>query len=374
MTNSGQLQKSVEDIASAHPEVEFALVLARTIDAVNADPEQLRSAVYELARHKLQQLSDEDPSEKARLMHALEVAIAGVESHSNNHLVGRLLGPTVPMSGPLLAPPTSGPLMIEDTSRPPVSSRRRRRPWHASMVLRFAAIVVFFLFTAGVFMIQRRGVALATFRYAVTHLGRTPPQPQTKTADVAPAAAAPAPQKPTRPLPTAYGVYAESGGRLFELQLLPGRAPDPRVAISAAITKPSETVLPDGRVRFIVFQREAPVGSGGAADVIEVRVIAQVKQATSFDPNGKPQVSGDDGWVIRNISFPYRAAPIKEDPQMYEIQPREPDAVLAPGRYALVEQDYAYDFTVAGTVTDKRQCLQRIAAANGTFYAACDKP
>ena len=82
-------------------------------------------------------------------------------------------------------------------------------------------------------------------------------------------------------------------------------------------------------------------------------MIAQVKQATSFDPNRKPVLSGEDGWVIRNISFPYRVAPIKEDRQMYEIQPRDSDTVLANGRYALVEGDYAYDFTVNGTVTDK---------------------
>ncbi|CCD91755.1 hypothetical protein BRAO375_1700026 [Bradyrhizobium sp. ORS 375] len=87
----------VKDVAAAHPEVEFALVLARTIDAVSGDPEQLRSAVYELARHKLQQLSADDPAEKARLMQALEVAIAGVETHVT-------AGPqTLPRQQPLLA-------------------------------------------------------------------------------------------------------------------------------------------------------------------------------------------------------------------------------------------------------------------------------
>src|ERR1700753_3605611 len=71
-------------IATEHPEVEFALVLARTIDSVTSDPEQLRSAVYELARKKLQELAHDDPSEKDRLMGALEVAIAGVEAHTKN--------------------------------------------------------------------------------------------------------------------------------------------------------------------------------------------------------------------------------------------------------------------------------------------------
>ena len=80
-------QPSTKEVASAHPEVEFALVLARTIDGLTKDPEQLRGAVYELAREKLLQLAHDDPSEKARLMGALEVAIVGVESHARQYPV-----------------------------------------------------------------------------------------------------------------------------------------------------------------------------------------------------------------------------------------------------------------------------------------------
>jgi hypothetical protein len=58
---------------------------------------------------------------------------------------------------------------------------------------------------------------------------------------------------------------------------------------------------------------------------------------------------------------------------MYEVKSKDPDASLSPGRYALVVKSQAYDFTVAGTVTDDRQCLTRLAAANGTFYSACQK-
>src|SRR5579862_5801032 len=199
--NSGQLQKSVQDVASAHPEVEFALVLARTIDAVKADPEQLRSAVYELARHKLLQLSDEDPAEKARLMHALEVAIAGVEAHTKDNLVGRLQGPTVPMNGPRLEPPAS-PLLVGRAAEasaplpPPPSlvDDKQERQWHASMPLRFAAIVVFFLAVAGIFAVQRRGVGLAGFRTAVAHIGR----PDVKSAESVQPAAPKVDQKPSR--------------------------------------------------------------------------------------------------------------------------------------------------------------------------------
>ena len=49
------------EAVKASDEVDFALVLSRTISSVIADPEQLRTTVYELARHKLhEQIADEN--------------------------------------------------------------------------------------------------------------------------------------------------------------------------------------------------------------------------------------------------------------------------------------------------------------------------
>ncbi|QOZ38216.1 hypothetical protein XH92_29950 [Bradyrhizobium sp. CCBAU 53421] len=363
--------------------MEFALVLARTIDSVSSDPQQLRSAVYELARQKLQQLAHEDPKEKQRLMQALEAAIEGVEAHTASNVFERFSVP------PARALPTfleaagaarriEGPPRI-DAEEAFVTTLDRaeapRRPrWSSSAPLRYVAMLGFFALVAAVVVLQQRGVSLAAARAMIAGTLAPVPAETRRPAVVAAvpaqavAAVAPAPQ---RPLPTAYGVYAESGGKLSELQLIQGRAPDPRIAISAAITRPSETTLPDGHLRFIVFRRE---GSSGASDPIDVRLIARVTRQTTFDATGKPVVTpGDDTWVIRNISIPFRAAPLKEDPQMFEIEPRD-DAPLSPGRYALILKAQAYDFTVEGAVTDKRHCLQRLAAANGVFYSECEKP
>ncbi|MGY4478128.1 hypothetical protein [Bradyrhizobium sp. USDA 3364] len=376
-------QRTVRDISPAHPEVEFALVLARTIDSVSSDPQQLRSAVYELARQKLQQLAHEDPSEKQRLMQALEVAIEGVEAHTRDNLFekfavrsGRALPAFLEAAG--AARRIEGPPRIDAeeafaTTLEPAELPRRPL-WSSSAPLRYVAMLALFGLIAAVVLLQQRGVSLAAARAMIAGtLAPSPAQPQKPAVVVAvPQPAVPAaPLAPKRPLPTAYGVYAESGGKLYELQLIQGRAPDPRIAISAAITKPSETTLPDGHLRFIVFRRE---GSSGASDPIDVRLIARVTQQTTFDATGKPVVSpGDDNWVIRNISIPFRAAPLMEDPQMFEVQPRD-DAPLSPGRYALILKAQAYDFTVEGAVTDKRHCLQRLAAANGVFYSECEKP
>ena len=58
---------------------------------------------------------------------------------------------------------------------------------------------------------------------------------------------------------------------------------------------------------------------------------------------------------------------------MYEVRNENPDNPLAPGRYALVLKGLAYDFSVAGSVTDSRQCLERVVADNGQFYTECKK-
>jgi len=50
-----------------------------------------------------------------------------------------------------------------------------------------------------------------------------------------------------------------------------------------------------------------------------------------------------------------------------------PHTPLPPGRYVLVLKGQAYDFSVAGLVTDPRQCLERLAATNGQFYSECRK-
>jgi len=384
--NSGPLQRSVGDIASAHPEVEFALVLARTIDSVQSDPEQLRSAIYELARQKLQQLSDDDPGEKERLMHALEVAIAGVEGHMKGAAIETFPVPSTTALLPGTGPQAIGSPIKGSDGAPGVGQRnryawdieslpvRKRSRWVASTAFGFFAMLVFFAVIAAGFVALRHGSDVASFRAAAAQIFARSKVEPTNVAQAAPQAqAAPAADSgPKRLLPTAYGVYAENGGKLYELTMLQGRAPDPRVAISAAILHPSDTALPDGRVKFVVFRSGV---DNGAADPIEVRLIARVKQGTSFDAAGKPVVSlEEDNWVIRNIAIPYRAAPIKDEPRMYEIEPRDAELELSPGRYALVIKGQAFDFTVNGTVTDKRHCLERIAAANGIFYSECANP
>jgi hypothetical protein len=112
-----------------------------------------------------------------------------------------------------------------------------------------------------------------------------------------------------------------------------------------------------------------------APERAEVRVVAQVVRAVTFDARGKPNFNPvSDAWNIRSISYELRVRPIAGHPEMLLVQSDKPDFVLSPGRYVLVVGDQGYDFTVAGKVTDLAQCLERTDAANGSFYSECQKP
>lgn len=74
--------------AAKLPTIDFSSVLARTIESIHDDPAQLRNAVYELARVKLQREAwQHNPPmnllEMRRLMLALETAIERVETLSS---------------------------------------------------------------------------------------------------------------------------------------------------------------------------------------------------------------------------------------------------------------------------------------------------
>jgi hypothetical protein len=177
------------------------------------------------------------------------------------------------------------------------------------------------------------------------------------------------PQSLPFPLPTVYGVYAISGGQLRELEALPGRVPDQRVFMSTPIRTLSHTVLPDGQIVFIVYRRDV---ASSAPERVTARVIAKIMRAMTFKVAGQASVGGvEDSWTIRNVSYELRVAPLSESSEMLMIRPENADFVFPAGRYGLVIKGQAYDFTVAGPITEAAQCLESVKASNGTFYSEC---
>jgi len=380
------------EAAGASPEVDFALVLSRMVDSLNADPKLLRTTVYELARHKLhEQVANEVPDEISRLNRALEVAIQGVETHFSRL---ELLPLEAHDGHPRLSPPAyqaiapkdaggvspvmldgdfDAPASFKHSHKPDRGEKSARRRWEFTAPWRHLTVLAVVMAVG--FAIQQRVNPLAMLRSNVGQgvvVSKPDSNPvQTAFEQVRLSQSETAAARAAGILPTTFGVYAVSGGKLYPLELLPRRAPNPRVAISPAIPTPSKTMLPDRNVKFIVFRRDSAIN---ALDRAEVRVIAKIAQSMKFDPAGKPIITkADDSWVIRNISYPYQTAPLKGQPDMYEVLGEDAEKPLEPGRYALILKGEAYDFSIAGEITDSRQCLESVAAVNGAFYAECQK-
>jgi hypothetical protein len=205
--------------------------------------------------------------------------------------------------------------------------------------------------------------------------GLSPQEKMVASPPVGPASApaptpAPAPAKPDPLRPTDYGIYAVGHDRLVELPLLPGKPPDIRVAVSAALKAPSPTMLQNGRPKFVVFRRDS---AANAADRAEVRILARVTREFSAEAAGKRPDDSEATWVIRNVSFPFRSSPLPDAPEMYELHSEDPELQLAPGRYALILRGQAYDFTVPGEITDPRHCIERVVLTTGVLYTDCKK-
>ncbi len=372
-------------------EVEFALILSRMINTVKEDPVQLRLSIYEFARARLQiDTSWAEEAERERFSAALETAIQGVEQFSARRDEKERLQPPTPspqigLGASPAEPPATSMVTIHQVNSAPKSVVLKEvyaRPEAESIaqaqtrvllstLARFAIGILLFGTVAGLAIYSQRTSLLGTSARA--------PSPATLVAK--PAIPDPAQQSLVTgavsqgalpfPLPTDYGVYALNDAKLSELNVLQEQVPDKRIAMSTPINQSSRTTLPDGKARFVVFRRDLV---GSAPDRIEVRVVARVVRALTFDAKGKASFTPvSDAWNIRNLSSEFRVRPISGNPEMLMVQAENPDFVLPAGRYVLVLKNQGYDFTVAGKVTDPSQCLERTDAANGTFYSDCQK-
>lgn len=366
-----ELEQTPGQAGDAHmTEVEFALVLSRIISSVSSDQDSLRQTVYDLARYKLsEQLhsSGLPASEELKAREALEVAIQGVEAFSRN----TELQLTVPL-GAAPEPLAISDLRVQterDSARTIWSDPASHESGSVATKRGIGSLAVIGR-TLAVLVCLVCGLLAVVYRDDLVRMGRRLQDANTdvvapKPADMVVSAE---PAKPTRLLPTDFGIYALSEDTLFELNPLPNKAQDARVAISPTMGLTKQPVLQDGYPKFIVYRREAALNIPERA---ELRIIAKVAHSITYDAAGKPVETPDDGWYIRNISFPYRVSPVKENAEMYEIQPENGGAALSPGRYGLVLKGQLYDFVIGGEVKDPRHCLERLTAKNGTFVSQC---
>jgi hypothetical protein len=384
-----------EKMVSPHAqEVEYALILSRLINTVKEDPAQLRLTIYDFARARLKlDTSWADESEQKRLMAALETAIQGVEEFTVRRDDKERLQPPPPAQiAPANPPPPATSMVAVHQVSPPkvtptkITTISSEAYWRSeqppifemqkrvllSTLTRFCLGILLFGAVAGLAVYKQPSSPSRTGGSpAALAVAKPITSPSIQDPALQWTAAASSNSLPF-PLPSDYGVYAVSNSGLSELYLLPEQVPDKRVAMSTPVSQSSRTTLPDGKAKFVVFRRDL---AGNAPERIDVRVVARVVRALSFDAKGKATFSPvSDAWNIRNISHEFRVRPIPGNPEMLLVQAANPDFSLPPGRYVLALRNQGYDFTVAGTVTDPAQCLERTDAANGEFYSDCQKP
>jgi hypothetical protein len=389
-------------LATNWPEVDLALILARTIDSIKTDPSQLRNTVYELARTKLLREASERGQPISilalpRLMLAFETAIERVERQASRQdelralrSIAQLVSPVDDANAPkrdqgdpVLVPDQTAWVrearVIPNCSAPArrvlLAQKRKRSLSGAAAVLRGATVAIVMAALCGIINKYSApfGIKALSGPNASTHaIQRSDPQESTLVPRLQSSVVQPQPQIPALPLPSVYGIYALSNGDLYELEALTGRVPDPRVFMSTPVQTPSRTVLPDGRIAFIVFRRDMTVS---APDRVAVRVIAKVTRGMTFNTAGRASTTSlDDQWAIRSTSYDLRVAPLSDNPEMLLLRPENTDFVFPAGRYGLVLKGQAFDLSVDGPITEPAQCLERVAAANGNFYSECRSP
>jgi hypothetical protein len=383
-------------VSSHAQEVECALILSQMINTVKEDPSQMRLAIYEFARARLKMdMSWAEEAERTRLSVALERAIEGVEEFSVRQdekerlqppapaaRIGYRTSPAEPSLTSMVAiqPVNSVPkgilrpkaAYLQDDAQPIIELQTRVLAWRPAWfwigMLLIGLVAGSAFYDSRIPILRAAANLLSPIGWQIAEPAKQPSiSVQTKQP---PGGAASSSSLPF-PLPSDYGVYAVSNTALSELQLLPEQVPDKRVAMSTPINQPSRTFLPDGKAKFVVFRRDL---AGNAPDRIDVRVVARVMRALTFDAKGKASFSPvSDAWNIRNVSYEFRVRPIAGNPEMLLIQAEKGDFALPAGRYVLALKNQGYDFTVSGKVTDPMQCLERTEAANGEFYSDCQK-
>jgi hypothetical protein len=388
----------------------YLSVLMRVLTAVSQDHAQLRRLVYEVARRKLRkslagQFEDGDWTSIQEQMQALEAAIDQIESDCASksltfapeapltHLDAidgaasskpghsTVSGPAAAMiplaaaaprsrfSVPMAAPDDGASFGVARFGQGTTPWALR---WKFQLILAAVLGVVIYSAIVGALALDVWGSRHASAPTNAVTAGPTVSEANPSSDESAGTAKLHKPNIPSIPLPSDYGAFALSDGRLTELQLLPMKVPDPRVAISPVISTPSRTHLPVGKIEFVLFRRDLATA---VPDRVSLRVIARVVRALKFDASGRPTTSEvDDAWVIRSNSYQMRVAPLDDNPEMVLIRGEQPDFSLPAGRYALVLKGVAYDFSLDGPATDTAHCLERTDALGSPIYTECRNP
>jgi hypothetical protein len=290
-----------------------------------------RRAIYALARSELRRQLDSrraNASVKAHEMSALDAAIEKVESELAQSSLSAANAPAaVPLSVEILPPeppsPPSGPQCLPEVAP---ASRPRALLLTSALLVIGAAILI-----TVTYLVAERGLHddAASTTNAAAKIANESTQTEI-------------------PTPVSYGVYALAGERLTELNPLAIKVPERRTYIPGAIASQSETKrLPNGRLQFIVFRADI---AKNAPEKVAVRAVAKIARSSQGADDDK-YISAE-AWSVGETSYQMNVSPVHGNPAMILIRPPVASFSFPVGRYVLVVNSTAYDFTVEGPMTE----------------------
>jgi hypothetical protein len=315
---------------------DYYTILTTLIAASAANNPEARKRVYELARYELRRRLSSRAKElgqfdEAQQLRAFETAVERIEANlggnpaEREHYGANLVTAVVDSSVEIIPPAGHGP--------PPPQSQYAFSPERASPKTSSATWSVLPLVGAAI---------LSVATYVAVERG-VREQPELQSDQNIPDKSTSS-QSVALPLPVAYGVYAVADGRLTELEPLSIKVIGHGIAPTGVISTASKAKLPNGRIQFVIFRRELV---NNAPEKVVVQAVAPITPAQSFG-EGETLGNLNGSWAVGNTFYQMKVAPIGGRSGMIVIRPADSKFSFPTGRYVLVLNRLAYDFSVAG--------------------------
>lgn len=183
----------------------------------------------------------------------------------------------------------------------------------------------------------------------------------------APGSGTPSAPPSALPMPAYYGVYGVSGGRLFEIAGAPPAVVPFAPLDAGLLTAPPKVRFAEGRLRFLVYRRDAAAIAPGA---LLVNVVARVARSMEVDPRGNVTRTTPvhDLWKIREQGYRFRTAARDDRRDVVTLEAEDPAFIFPTGRYAFSLFGNVYDFLVdTEEPVGSAHCVDRISTAASRF-------
>jgi len=163
-------------------------------------------------------------------------------------------------------------------------------------------------------------------------------------------------------------VYAISDNRLIKLEQVHATPVDRRAGNQLQILEPGLSVIAPGTLTFVVFRRDLV---SNAPEKVALRIAARVARSMNFDSAGKAVMTtpATETWIIRDQGYHLRVSPLTAE--MVMLRSEDLESSFSSGRYELMLGGQAYDFVVAGEVTDPAHCVEGVATVRGPVFYEC---